>query len=120
MKSKLLLLLTSVFLISGCSLFQPEVVVQTKLSYTKVTCPDYPAPAGIRMLKVEPRAIQDVDGIAWVGLTPQHYGNAGINNQEIIRYIKGQKGQTKYYRDCIIDFNQEIDRLQDLENTDDS
>jgi len=115
MKSNLLLLL-SVFLITGCSLFQPEVVVQTKLAYTKVTCPDYPSPPAVHMLTVKPRAIFSDDGIAWVGFTPQHYGNAGINNQEIIRYIKGQKSQTKYYRDCIIDFNKEIERLQDNDN----
>ena len=118
MKLKLLLLI-SVFLISGCSLFQPEVVVQTKLSYTSVTCPDYPNPAGIRMMTVEPRAVFDADGIAWVGFTPKHYSHMGINTQEFIRYVKAQKGQTKYYRDCIIDFNTEIERLQTLEATQD-
>ena len=106
MKLKLLLLL-SVFLLSGCSLFQPEVVVQTKLSYTKVTCPDYPNPVGVKMMPVKPRAIVDTNGITWVGFTPQHYGHMGVNHQDIIRYIKAQKGQTKYYRDCIIDFNVE-------------
>ena len=118
MKLKLLLLL-SAFLFSGCSLFQPEVVVQTKLSYTKVTCPNYPAPVGVHMNKVEPRAIFDKYKIAWVGFTPRDYERMGINNQEIIRYIKAQKGQTKYYRDCILDFNVEIDRLQDLEESND-
>ncbi|MCP3674509.1 MAG: hypothetical protein GY829_08590 [Gammaproteobacteria bacterium] len=113
MKSKLLLLL-SVILMSGCSLFQPEIVVQTELVYTKVTCPDYPAPAGIHMMPVKPRAIQDVDGLVWVGFTPRHYGDMGINHQEFIRYIKAQKGQIKYYHSCIIDFNIEINRLQNL------
>lgn len=113
MKLKLLLL-SSVFLFSGCSLFQPEVVVQTKLSYTKVTCPDYPHPDSIRMLSVKPRAIKDDNGIAWVGLTPKDYEHIGINFQEVIRYIKAQKGQTKYYRDCILDFNLEIKRVQEL------
>jgi hypothetical protein len=114
---KLKLLLLTSLLLSGCSLFQPEIVVQTKLAYTKVTCPDYPNPAGIHMLGVKPRAITESTGITWVGFTPQHYANMGINHQEIIRYIKGQKGQTKYYRECIIDFNQEIERLQGLENS---
>jgi hypothetical protein len=67
------------------------------------------------MLPVEPRAIFDADGIAWVGLTPQHYSHLGINTQDMIRYIKSQKGQTNYYRDCILDFNVEIERLQDAE-----
>lgn len=118
MKLKLLLL-SSIFLFSGCSLFQPEVVVQTRLSYTKIQCPDYPSPAGINMLTVEPRAIFDNNNIAWVGLTPAHYANLGINMQEIIRFTKAQKGQTKYYRDCILDFNVEIERLQELEKSTD-
>jgi ABC-type Fe3+-hydroxamate transport system substrate-binding protein len=118
MKSTLLLLI-SVLALSGCSLFQPEIVVQTQLSYTKVTCPDYPKPAGTHMLPVEPRAITDADGMAWVGLTPQHYANLGLNTQDTIRYIKSQKGQTRYYRDCIIDFNAEIERLQNLETNND-
>lgn len=116
MKLKLLLLL-SIFVISGCSLFSPEVVVRTELVYTKITCPDIPSPIGINMLPVEPKAIFDANKLAWVGLTPQHYGNLGINMQEIIRYIKSQKGQTKYYHDCILSFNVEIKRLQNLENS---
>lgn len=118
MKLKLLLLL-SIFVIPGCSLFSPDIVVQTELVYTTVTCPDYPAPAGIKMLTVKPRAIFDVDGLAWVGITPQHYGHIGVNNQEFIRYTKAQKGQTKYYRDCILSFNVEVKRLQNLENSHD-
>ena len=114
MKLKLLLLL-SILMVSGCSLFQPEIVVRTKLVYTKITCPDYPFPAGIHMLPVKPRAIFDANGLAWVGFTPKDYGNNGINHQEFIRFIKAQKGQTKYYRDCIIDFNVEVERLQDIE-----
>jgi len=116
MKLKLLLLL-SIFLISSCSLFRPEIVVQTRLSYTKIACPDYPSPSGIRMLPVKPRAIFDATGLAWVGFTPKDYEHMGINNQEFIRFIKAQKGQTKYYRDCILDFNVEIERLQNLETS---
>lgn len=115
MKLKSLLLISLLFL-SGCSLFQPEVVVQTRLSYIKISCPDHPSPASVRMLTVEPVAIFDSSGVVWVGTTPKHYKNNAINYRELIRYIKGQKGQTKYYRDCILDFNKEIDNLQDLEN----
>lgn len=114
------LLLISTILLSGCSLFQPEIVVQTRMAYTKISCPDYPSPIGIRMLPVKPKAIFDTNGIAWVGISPKDYEHIGINNQEVIRYIKGQKGQTKYYRDCILDFNVEIDRLQNLEKTNDA
>jgi hypothetical protein len=70
------------------------------------------------MLPVRPRAIHDVDGIAWVGLTPKDYEHLGINFQDVIRYVKAQKGQVNYYHECIIDFNKEIERLQNLETSD--
>ena len=115
MKLKLLLLL-SVFLIASCSMFRPEIVVKTKLAYTKVICPIAPSPDGIKMLPAKPRAIFDGNGLVWVGFTPRDYEHLGINNQEFIRFIKAQKGQTKYYQDCILDYNVEIERLQDLES----
>ncbi len=118
MKLKLLLLL-SVIILHGCSLFKPEIVVKTQLAYTKVTCPDYPAPVGIKMQPVKPRAVFDATGLAWIGLTPRHYGNLSVNLQEFIRYTKAQKGQTNYYRNCILSFNVEIERLQDLEKSHD-
>lgn len=69
------------------------------------------------MLPVKPRAIFDTNGVAWVGLTPKDYEHNGINHQEFIRYTKAQKGQTKYYRECILSFNLEIGRIQDLETS---
>jgi len=85
------------------------------MAYVEIICPDIPSPDGIHMLKVEPRAIFDIDGMAWVGLTPRDYEHLGINTQEFIRFIKAQKGQTKYYRDCILNFNEEIEKLRDIE-----
>lgn len=70
------------------------------------------------MLKVTPKGVFDEHGVVWVGLEPKHYENLALNFQDMIRYIKAQKGQTKYYRECILDFNQEIERLQDLESND--
>jgi len=118
MKSKLLLLL-SILILSGCAMFRPKVVIQTQLAYNKVNCPNYPSPSGISMLSISPRAIFDINGIAWVGLTPKDYERSAINYQEFIRFIKAQKGQTKYYRDCILDYNVEIERLQGLEKSND-
>lgn len=119
MKSKLLLLLISFVFLSGCSLFQPEVVTKTQISYSKVVCPKIPSPVAVTMLPVKPRAITDQEGVVWVGLTPQHYEHLGVNLQDMIRYIKGQKGQVSYYRECINTFNMEIERLQNPERTND-
>ena len=106
------LLLLSSLLLSGCSMWGEKVVVQRQNVYLAVICPDPPKPAPIKTRKIEPRAVIDKAGLAWVGLTPQHYENLAINTQETIRYIKGQKGNIAYYQDCITDFNERIDELK--------
>jgi hypothetical protein len=116
MKLKLLPLLSTVAL-AGCSLFQPEVITKTELSFIKILCPEYPPVEGITMLTVKPRAVIDSDGLPWVGLTAGDYQNLGINLKEFIRYTKDQKGHLKYYQDCIRSFNTEIERLEGLEKS---
>lgn len=102
--------------LAGCSLFQPEIVTVTKNNYLTVTCPDYPPPQPIEPKPIKPRAVFDQTGIAWVGLTPTDYEHLAINTQETIRYIKDQKGQVKYYRDCVVDFNAKIEELRAKES----
>ena len=112
MNWKLLLLLSSVVL-SGCALFGEKVVVRQHNLYLPIVCPNPPQPTPIKAQKIEPRGIIDKSGTAWVGLTPQHYQNLSINTQETIRYIKNQRGNIRYYRTCIVDFNESIDKLKD-------
>lgn len=99
--------------ISGCSMFGEKVVVQKQNLYLPIVCPDPPKPAPIATRKIEPRAVIDKAGLAWVGLTPQHYENLAINTQETIRYIKGQNGNLIYYQSCIVDFNEKVDKLRE-------
>jgi len=106
------LLVPCLVLLTGCSLFGEKVVVRQQSVYLPLICPDPPKPAPISPHKIEPRAIIDKNGLAWVGLTPQHYQNLAINTQETIRFIKGQNGNLKYYRGCIVDFNVRIEKLK--------
>ena len=116
MNWKLLLLSSFIALqsiaLSGCALFGEKVVVQKQNLYLPIICPDPPKPAPIVTREIEPRAVVDQAGLAWVGLTPQHYENLAINTQETIRYIRGQNGNLRYYRECITDFNQRIEELK--------
>ena len=107
-----LLLISLIVLLSGCALFGEKVVTEQKALYIPIVCPDPPKPTPIKTRKIEPRAIIDQAGLAWVGLTPQHYENLAINTQETIRYIKGQNGNLAYYQKCISDFNENIDLLK--------
>ncbi len=109
--TKYLLILT-LSLSSGCTLFDEKVVVQKEPIYLAVICPDPAQPAAITTLKVRPQVIEDKVGIFWVGLSAKDYENLSINIQESIRYIKDSRGQTKYYRSCIIAFNENIDNLK--------
>lgn len=102
--------------LSGCSLFQEKVVVQKQNLFLPIVCPDPPKPAPIATRKIEPRAVIDKAGLAWVGLTPQHYENLAINTQETIRYIKSQNGNITYYQTCIVDFNLKIKELEAKED----
>lgn len=100
--------------ISGCSLFPKErVVVQKELIFIKIVCRTISETIGIVTRPIRPKAIEDKAGIFWVGLSPTDYANLAINTKETIRYIKDQKNVVKYYQDCMIDFNIEIERQQD-------
>ena len=106
-------LICSLLLSSGCALFPKDrVVVQRDNVYLAIVCPDPARPAQITTRKVRPQVIEDKIGIFWVGLTPQDYENLAINTQETIRYIKDAHGVTAYYRDCIVRFNENIEKLK--------
>lgn len=107
------LLIFALLLSSGCGSFaKPKVVVQKEPVYLKVVCPDPAKPASITTIKVRPQVVEDKIGIYWVGLSAKDYEALSINIQETIRYIKDQKGQVTYYRDCIVSFNALIDTKQ--------
>lgn len=104
--------------LTGCSMFGEKVVVQRENLYLPINCPAPPKPTPIVTQKIEPRAVIDQAGLAWVGLTPQHYENLAINTSETIRFIKSQNGIIRYYQGCITEFNETIDELRQEETAD--
>jgi len=107
-----ILFLTLVSL-SGCGIFTKEkIVIKNVPVYVPVVCPDAQKITSISPRPIRPRAIQDVAGIWWVALTPEDYENLAINTKETIRFIIDQRGVVQYYRECIITFNNSIDKLK--------
>jgi len=99
--------------LSGCGMFTKEkIVVKNVPVYVPVVCPDAQKVTSISPRPIRPRAIQDVAGIWWVALTPEDYENLAINTKETIRFIIDQRGVVQYYRECIITFNNSIDKLK--------
>ena len=99
--------------LSGCGMFTKEKIVLKNVPvYVPVVCPDAQKVTSISPRPIRPRAIQDVAGILWVALTPEDYENLAINTKETIRFIIDQRGVVQYYRECIITFNNSIDKLK--------
>jgi len=110
-------LIFALLLSSGCSIFsKPKVVVQHEPVYLPIVCPDPAKPASISTIRVRPQVIEDKIGIYWVGLSAKDYEALSINIQETIRYIKDQQGVTRYYRECIVNFNEHIEQQQATED----
>lgn len=107
------LVLFFVFILSGCSAFtKTETVVKNVPVYVPIICPDPAAIAKLSARPIVPLAIEDKVGIVWVAVSAKHYENMSHNTQESIRVMKDQKGVISYYRECIVRFNSEIDRLK--------
>lgn len=105
-------LIACLVFLSGCTLFDERIVVQTKNNYIPINCGYASQPAPIYPLPIRPHAIEDKDGLPWVGISPKDYRHLAYNTQESIRYIKDQKGVINFYQDCVTDFNSTLERLQ--------
>ena len=105
-----LLLLSSLLILSGCSLLTEYVDRPYPVRY-QINCPIPPPPRGIIPKPIAPTVIVDKHDNWWVALSSEHYLNLAINTDETIRYIKDQKSTIRYYRQCITEFNTEIDAL---------
>lgn len=96
-------------ILSGCG---NKTITVRETAYLNVTCPSPPSVRVISTAPVRPQAIKDLAGVYWVGFSPNGYQNLSLNVQESIRFIKGQKVQIDYYRSCVVDFNEGIDKLK--------
>jgi hypothetical protein len=108
---KLTLLLLSSLLLLGCW-GGPRVVVEHKLVYIPILCPQLPQVAELHTRQVLPMAIRDEFGAYWVGISGKDYEHLAYNNQEFLRVMKGQNGVIRYYQQCIVDFNAELEKKE--------
>jgi hypothetical protein len=102
-----LLLLSSLLVLAGCVTVDKPYPVRHKIE-----CPDPVKSKPIHPKPIHPTVISDVNGNWWIALSSEYYKNLAGNTDETIRYIKDQKGVIVYYRQCIIDFNENIDKLE--------
>lgn len=107
MNSKTLLIVSSLFLTAcnGVMVKQPKIVTNEVTAMEEIHCGAEPKVEKIHLRKVEPWAMQDKVDIWWVGFTPQHYENMGLNFNDMLIHLKGRKAQMEWYRQCIEEFN---------------
>ena len=55
--------------------------------------------------QVLPMAIKDEFGAYWVGISGKDYEHLAYNNQEFLRVMKEQNISIRYFKQCIVDFN---------------
>lgn len=103
------LILVSLFL-TGCFSAKEKIVYERVNNFIPVVCPAPIKPTPTNSKPINPTAVQDQAGIWWVGITPDEYGNLAINTEDSIRFIKDQTGIIKYYRTCIDDFNEIVEK----------
>lgn len=106
---RLILILVLISSLStACTSLEPKVLVQHKLVYIPILCPDPPLVGELYTREVLPVSLQDEFGAYWVGLSGKGYENLAYNMQEFLRVMKGQHGNIRYYQKCILDFNEEL------------
>lgn len=83
----------------ACSSVEPNIVnVSTEHINTCVT----PPKAGQIVMRTPIfYVVKDVNGVLWIGLTPQDYEKMSINTAEILEHIKKKNAIVRYYKDCV-------------------
>lgn len=108
MNSKTLLIVFSSLFLAACnglSVKQPAVVTNEIVAMEEIHCGAEPKTDKIHLRKVEPWAVQDRVEIWWVGFTPKHYENMGLNFNDMLIHLKQRKAQIEWFRECIENFN---------------
>ncbi len=108
MNSKTLLIVFSPFFLMACNgimVEQPSVVTNEVVAMQEIQCGAEPKADKIHLRKVEPWAIQDRVEIWWVGFTPKHYENMGLNFNDMLIHLKQRKAQIEWFRECLGNFN---------------
>lgn len=94
-----IILLLSILLISGCSIFKPRI--EYVAVNTPVSCTNAATLEGLQMLPVKWQTATSVEGKVVLALDGKHYSNLSINIASIKSYIENQKSIIQYYEKCI-------------------
>lgn len=93
---------------AGCVSSPPKIVpvVQTP---PPLFCGTPPATPPLKILPTMPKAVFDVDGVAWVGFVPKHYENMGVNMEALLFTLTAKNEIIKFYKGCIVAYNRALD-----------
>jgi hypothetical protein len=96
------LLAICVVALAGCG------TAPVKLDASQVVsleCGAEPKVDRLHMRKVEPWVVEDVAGITWIGISPDHYENLSTNIADVKKQLTQRVAVNKFYRKCIESFN---------------
>ena len=97
-----ILVLIGTSLVVGCGLTPVKIDASQVVS---LECGAEPKVDRLHMRKVDPWVIEDVAGITWIGISPDHYENLSTNIADVKKQLTQRVAVNKFYRKCIESFN---------------
>lgn len=101
------IILLLIFMV-GCQ-SAPTKIVPVIQTPPPLHCGIPPATPPLNILPTDPKAIFDADKVAWVGFTPKHYENMGVNTEALLFTLTAKNEIIKFYKKCIAAYNQALE-----------
>lgn len=95
----------------GMNSKKPQEIIRTVTvtEKAKIVCPDAPKLVEPSWKKIIWVVATAEDGIKILGLTESQYKNLAINTQNSLKAIRDRNLVINYYRECLINHNEEVD-----------
>jgi hypothetical protein len=117
-KFLMILLILPLINLSGCSIFKPKIVTETKFIYPNIINPNNPKPVFLNdvefkvitdetYLEFKEAIIKGNGEFVFIGIEIKDYENMALNIGELRRYIIQQKAIILYYKKTVDSFKPE-------------
>lgn len=101
------IILLLIFMV-GCQ-SAPTRIIPVVQTSPPLYCGIPPATPPLNILPTEPKAVFDANGVAWVGFTPKHYENMGVNMEALLFTLTAKNEIIKFHKRCIVAYNQMLE-----------